>query len=72
MRHRSRRFRVGARRRIGDRGEVTACLTQTGDGPTWLTINAAHMVGVSVDIALLDTAELRDALTGLLLAAGYE
>ncbi len=73
-RHRSLVVRVGARRpgRLADRGEVSARLTATGLGPAWVTVNAAHMTGVTVDLSIADATVLRDGLSRLLRAAGSE
>ncbi len=67
-RHVSDEIRVGRRRpgHLGDRGEVSARLTAAGDGPAWVSVNAAHMVGVTVDLDLEDARRLRDGLTRLL------
>lgn len=73
LRHRSRQVRVGQRRpgRLNDRGQVTTSLTATGNGPPWVAVNAAHMVGVTVELSLDDAATLRDGLTELLRQAGW-
>ena len=71
-RHVSDEVRVGARRNLGDRGEVSAWLVCTGHGPTMLAVNAAHMTGVTASLSLDAAVELRDGLTALLKAAGRE
>lgn len=70
LRHRSKRIRVGARRRIGDRGEVTVCLASTGNGPTWVTVNASHMIGVTAELDVAAGTALVRGLAELLDQAG--
>jgi hypothetical protein len=67
-RHVSAVVRVGQRRpgRIEDRGQVSAYLMSTGDGPARLAVNAAHMASATVDLSLEDARQLRDGLTWLL------
>ena len=65
LQHRSRVVQVGARRRIGDRGQVTVCLTSTGNGPVWLTVNAAHMTGVTAELDPDQAAVLSAGLADL-------
>jgi hypothetical protein len=70
--HRSTEVRVGnAVRPITARGQVSARLTSTLNGPTWLTVNVFIGVGLTADLSLDDAVKLRDGLIGLLQEAGY-
>ncbi|BAL87276.1 hypothetical protein AMIS_20560 [Actinoplanes missouriensis 431] len=73
-RHRSAIVRVGSARPgvLSDRVQVTVRLTATAHGPAWVSVNCAHMTGVTVDISLADAAALRDGLTRLLQAAEHK
>ena len=68
-RHVSAQVRAGVRR---NGGEATAWLTSMGGGPARLHLSVAHMAWAQIDLSLLEASELRDGLTKLLRAAGYE
>jgi hypothetical protein len=70
--HRSTAVRVGAWYRLNAHGQVSAKLTSTLHGPTWLSINVFIGTGVTAELSLEDAALLRNGLTWMLCAAGHE
>lgn len=68
-RHVSQAVRVGERRKTG---EAAAWLAGMNGGPPRMNLSVAHMAWARIDLSLDDTARLRDGLTELLQAAGYE
>jgi hypothetical protein len=69
FRHLSAGIRVGVRR---NGGEASVWLVQSGNQKPLIKMVAAQMTSATVEISLAHAAELRDGLTDLLQAAGYE